>query len=166
MLLDGGDPAKVRKWLDENRNQLWAEARFRALMGEPCQFPSHLEEIQAEANESVRSADSILEEAVGDYIQCWVVNNDKRHFTLADMARRINILKDKETPEQLPTREVRRLSRILDSCGCRQTRVQEGGVRRRMWEVPRTIKKNAPAPVDRQEVEAPEDDSIMYGGVE
>ena len=166
VLLDGGDPAKVRKWLDSNRSQLWAEARFRALMGEQCQFPSHLEEIQAEANESVRSADSILEEAVGDYIQCWVVNNDQRYFTLADMARRINILKDKETPEQLPTREVRRLSRILDSCGCKQTRMQEGGVRRRMWEVPRSIKKNAPAPVDKQEVMDTEEDSIMHGGVE
>ena len=160
VLLDSGDPAKVRKWMDKNRVQLWAEARFRALMGEQCHFPSHLEEIQAEANESVRSADSILEEAVADYIQQWVVNNDKRHFTLYDMAKRINILKDKETPEQLPTREVRRLSRILDSCGCRSTRVQEGGVRRRLWEVPRTMKITGPSPI-----ELSEEDPILNDGI-
>ena len=63
-----GAPADVRRYLDANRDQLWAEALARCRTGENPRLPDDFKDIQAENNERYRSADELLEAALSDWL--------------------------------------------------------------------------------------------------
>ena len=63
-----GAPADVRRYLDANRDQLWAEALARCRAGENPRLPDDFKDIQAENNERYRSADELLEAALSDWL--------------------------------------------------------------------------------------------------
>ena len=54
----------LRQWLDDNRNQLWAEGWKRVNSGEQAHLPESLRDKQREANETYRDADEDVEEAI------------------------------------------------------------------------------------------------------
>ena len=64
-----GAPADVRHYLDANRDQLWAEALARCRDGENPRLPDDFKDIQADNNERYRSADELLETALGDWLE-------------------------------------------------------------------------------------------------
>ena len=138
--IERGDVLQLRAWLNGNRGQLWAEAWMRAKAGEPAFFPSDLKAAQDAVNETVRSSDTILE----DSIRTWLEGRlseiaPDRLFRLSEAAEASGILRGDEKSTNLPTAQVRRLTRILERFGCQPTRRTRGGQFVRMWEMPETV---------------------------
>ena len=64
-----GDPRKIRSFVNEYREQLWAEARYRSLvLKEPAWLPDELKSQQAALTERYRATDEIAEDAVQEYL--------------------------------------------------------------------------------------------------
>ena len=64
VVLEGGDPAHVFRYLNRNRNQLWAEALQEYREGATGRLPEELEGVQAEATEGYRGRDEAIEDLV------------------------------------------------------------------------------------------------------
>ena len=132
-----GSASEVRSYLDENRDQLWAEAWERAQDGEVTHLPHWLRERQESVNEIHRSGDMILEEAVLKWLK--MRKDDSRlnpYFRLAECAEGCGILRDDERAENLSQPQVRRLARTVQRFGCQQTRVRISGKQMRVWALP------------------------------
>ncbi|MDE0155124.1 MAG: hypothetical protein OXI88_01435 [Gammaproteobacteria bacterium] len=76
--LDGGDPAHLAEYLDENRNHLWAEAMalYAWHQEEPDEAPTawlprRLKGEQEAAAEQARRKDEILEDAIDRSLAAW-----------------------------------------------------------------------------------------------
>ena len=138
--LTGGSPVKARAWLDANRVQLWAETWKRAKDGEEVYIDAKLADIQAAANETARSADTILENAAGK----WLSEEGRgkvpgRHgscFHMVDAAVGCGMIKDSGKSGELKLPEQRRLGRALRQLGCESVRRMVDGVQTRMWTFP------------------------------
>jgi len=141
LMLADGNSDSVRDYLDANRTQLWAEAAYRSgTMKESLRLPKALEEIQASANEQVRSADSLLEEAIHEFLHLHASRiGGNEPFELHELAMKCGILKGDETPQQLSQRDVRRLNRILETFGCKSQRTMVKGIRKRYIYLPKTM---------------------------
>ena len=64
-----GDPRKIRTFLNAERQQLWAEAKHRALvLKEPAWLPDELKAQQATENEIYRATDEIAEDTVQEFL--------------------------------------------------------------------------------------------------
>ena len=133
--LKSGDPARVRSYLEQHRIQLWAEARYRiAEQGEQCFFPPGLEEAQRSANETVRSADAVLEDAISDYLA-------ERHaagvssLSITGLVSDLGLSGD-APPETLSFQDQKRITRVLERYGMKKIRAQVKGVRKRYWAYP------------------------------
>ena len=138
--IERGDVARLRGWLDANRGQLWSEAWTRAKTGEAAFFPMELKSAQDAVNETVRSSDTILEDAVRTWLEGRLGDlSGDRLFRLSEAADGSGILRGDERSTNLPTAQVRRLTRILERFGCRPTRRTRGGQFVRMWEMPESI---------------------------
>ena len=81
-----GAPADVRKYLDANRDQLWAEALARCRAGENPRLPDDFKDIQAANNERYRSADELLEVALDGWL---ALQGD--HFLLTTLRWRCRV---------------------------------------------------------------------------
>ena len=118
----------LRRYLDEHRGQLWAEAVVLHRSGVEARLQDHLAEAQADANEGARRRDDLLEDALNVWLRTEPVT-----FTLADAAAGCG-LADPDRVTRLPMRESRRLGAALRAEGYSSRREREGGQRRTLWE--------------------------------
>ena len=64
-----GNPTEIRNYLDENREQLWAEALVRVLQDkETAYLPHELHEAQSSRNDEHRTTNEVLETAIDTYL--------------------------------------------------------------------------------------------------
>ena len=80
--ITAGDVKHVRSWLDECRQQLWAEALHRYHAGETAFLPDELAAAQAAASERHREADDLVENA----IDAWMGQADPPEFVKVEDA--------------------------------------------------------------------------------
>ena len=67
--VSAGNPREIRKFMNQWREQLWAEALHRArVLKEPAWLPDELKAQQAILNERYRATDEIAEDAVQEYL--------------------------------------------------------------------------------------------------
>ena len=125
--LRGGNPARLRDFLEANRPQLWAEALHRYRQKERARLPDRLKEQQKTATEAARQRDPILEDAVA----AWVAKQ-KEPFQLAECAVGAS-LAPKETVAQLSKSLQGRLGRALRAQGFEKRRERSGGQRVWVW---------------------------------
>ena len=118
----------LRRYLDEHRGQLWAEAVVLHRSGVEARLQDHLAEAQADANEGARRRDDLLEDALNVWLRTAPVT-----FTLADAAAGCG-LADPDRVTRLPMRESRRLGAALRAEGYSSRREREGGQRLTLWE--------------------------------
>ena len=128
--LRGGNPARLRVYLEANREQLWAEALARYRPGERARLPDRLKPRQAAATEAARQRDPILEDAVA----AWLADRTEP-FQLGECAVGAGLATE-ETVAQLSKSLQGRLGRALRAQGCVSRRERSGGQRARVW-VPR-----------------------------
>ena len=68
--VSAGNPREIRKFMNQWREQLWAEALHRArVLKEPAWLPDELKAQQAILNERYRATDEIAEDVVQEYLQ-------------------------------------------------------------------------------------------------
>ena len=64
-----GDPAKTRAYLDEHRDQMWAEAVHRTRTGkETAYLPDSLTAVQSALAEQFRAVDEVAEDVIGSWL--------------------------------------------------------------------------------------------------
>ena len=66
-----GGPAGVQRYLDQNRDQLWAEALHRYHAGEQAWLPHSLAAAQTAANFEAVQVDENLEDAILEFLDSW-----------------------------------------------------------------------------------------------
>lgn len=125
--LDGGSPDRIRYYLDYNRIQLWAEALHLYRQGVEARLPEHLKGMQAEATDQARSRDTVVEDAVSE----WVEHNDG--FTMAELACGIRLIDSNDKGARLQMRDQHRLGKVLESLSYEKRRDATGGRRVMRW---------------------------------
>ena len=126
ILLDGGNPAKLRAYLDANRAQLWAEGLHLHRQGQEARLPDTLKGLQEAVNARTRARDAILEEAVSE----WATG--RLPFTLAELAEGVGMAHVGESAK-LGTREIRRLTEALRGMDYEGTQARVDGVKAVRW---------------------------------
>ncbi len=78
VFLTGGDPAQVTGYLNDNREQLWSEARhlYQWRQEDPehaitAWLPDHLKTAQTDAAEQARRKDEVMENAIESALATW-----------------------------------------------------------------------------------------------
>ena len=125
----GAGPAGVRAYLDENREQLWAEALHRYHEEETAWLPQSLTDAQTEANHGAVQVDETLEDALLEFLDGW---SGSESFRLRDVRASLNLRHnngDAPTDMRLGV-ELRRLG--CESLGLRRINGQRG----RWWGKP------------------------------
>ena len=125
--LQGGNPAKLRQYLDANRDQLWAEAVHVYKDGAEARLPDGLLQEQIAATSKARSRDVIIEDAVEEW-----TNTHLEHFTLQECAEGIGIT-DRTKGTRLTMRDQHRLGAALDGQGFKRTRERVDGALKWVW---------------------------------
>ena len=121
----------VRKYLDEHRPQLWAEAMVRYRQGVEARLPDALKPLQLEATKRARARDTIMEDAVDSWLK--VSNGIRQGFTLAKLAVGVGLVHEDEAPK-LNMRDQHRIGAILQSLGYTPGRERrEDGSRPTVW---------------------------------
>ena len=94
VILIGGDPAQVTAYLNDNRAQLWAEARTLYQWGkeEPeraitARLPDHLKTAQRDAAEQARRKDEVMEDAIDSALAAW----GDHPVSLGDLIKKIDM---------------------------------------------------------------------------
>ena len=120
-----GDPAKTRAYLDEHREQMWAEAvhRIRELH-QTAYLPDSLKAAQSELTEQYRAVDEVAEEVIG----AWLDKNP-RAVTANQIASGVNWTPDSRSI-------IYRITTVLKQMGYTRTRVSGGASRTWMWNPP------------------------------
>ena len=130
--LQSGDVATAKKYLNKNRKQLWAEAWKRAKDGEPAWFPNHLSQAQSELNELSRAADTVIEDAVSQWLD-FKRGNGVLQFEFEELCIGAHLLKQDESVRTMPRPMLQRINRVLERYGCKRKRVMDGGERKFVW---------------------------------
>ena len=126
--LTGGNPTKLRQYLDENRDQLWAEAVKMYMDGKEARLPDSLVQEQGKATARARSRDVVLEDAVEAFTALRTTP-----FTLQALAESIKLV-DSGKGSRVPMGDQFRLSAVLDGMGFSKKQVrEEDGARRWQW---------------------------------
>ena len=108
-----GDPAKTRAYLDEHRDQMWAEAIHRTrTKKETAYLPDSLTAVQAELAEQFRAVDEVAEDVIG----AWVADHP-RPVTANEIAGGVNWPPD--------SRSIYRITTVLKQLG--YTRAKRAG---------------------------------------
>ena len=124
---NGGDAAAVRAYLDEHREQLWAEAVHRVReKREIAYLPDDLKPAQAELTEHYRAVDEVAEDVIGE----WVTGNP-RPVSIAEIASGISW-----TPD---SRSVYRITTVLKQLGYTRSRNRSDSGRKWLWIPPAEI---------------------------
>ena len=128
-----GDPAATRAYLNENREQLWAEALHRIRENhETAYLPDSLKGAQSELTEQYRAVDEVAEEVIGE----WLAANPTA-VTARQIATGINW-----TPD---CRSIYRITTVLKQMGYTRSinKVHDEGRRTWSWMPP-----NGPAQLE------------------
>ena len=120
--LADGDPAMLRTYIDDHREQLWAEALALYRSGESARLPESLKDIQAKAAAGARAVDTILEDRVTVFL-----GGKPQGFTMEEMAIACGILR--EDGATLPISEAKRLAHVLRRNRYESKRKWDGGIR-------------------------------------
>ena len=139
VLLEGGDPAAACAWMDEHREQCWAEAIDQYRRGVQAWLPRAFAGAQEEATEAARRPDEILEDRVATYLA-----TAPEVFTLAEAAAGAGLYGVHESVRIEP-REGQRLAAALRIHGCTPVTHRVAGKRRRSWQLPEPPSDTAPA---------------------
>ena len=117
-----GDPAKTRAYLDEHRDQLWAEAIHRTRTAkETAYLPDSLTAVQFELAEQFRAVDEVAEDVIGS----WLAEHP-RAVTTNEIATGVNW-----TPD---SRSIYRITTVLKQLRyTRSRRSGAGGTRQWIW---------------------------------
>ena len=113
-----GDPAATRAYLDEQRDQLWAEACHRIRENhETAYLPDSLKAAQSELTEQYRAVDEVAEEVIG----AWLDANPQA-VTANQVATGINWTPDSRSVYRITTvlKQIgytRSIKRVSDSAG-------------------------------------------------
>ena len=120
-----GDPAGVRAYLDEHRDQMWAEATHRCrALHETAFLPDSLKNQQAELTEQFRAVDEVAEDVVG----AWLAERP-RPVTANEIATGVSW-----TPD---SRSIYRITTVLKQLGyTRAKRSGAAGSRQWVWSPP------------------------------
>ena len=106
----GGDPTATRAYLDEHRDQMWAEAKHRCrALHEPAYLPDSLKGAQSELTEHYRAVDEVAEDVIG----AWLAERP-RPVTANEIATGISW-----TPD---SRSVYRITTVLKQLGYTRAR--------------------------------------------
>ncbi len=127
VVLRGGDPTVLRAYLNERREQLWAEALAAYRDGVEARLPDNLHEAQSATNEQVRRRDDILEDA----LENWLPTAPKS-FTLAAAAVGCRIA-EAGREARLSMRDQHRLGAALTTAGFVKRRERVDGQRLMVW---------------------------------
>ncbi|MYH28865.1 MAG: hypothetical protein F4018_12410 [Acidobacteria bacterium] len=118
-----GQVRHMRAWLDQHREQLWAEALCLYRAGEPAYLPDDLVETQARVTERYRDADDVVE----NRIDRWLDRSDlPEFFKVEDVAVEIGLV---DQPGRLSRTLARRIRAALTLRGCVPARTRLDGAR-------------------------------------
>ena len=120
----------VESYLDDVREQLWAEGLHRYREDPDVRLPRELLPEQAEIAEQHRSRDSLLEDAL-DKLSAKA--KDGQAFTLAEIAADAGFTGPGNKAITLGTADQKRLIAALKTSGWWAERQREDGKRRRVW---------------------------------
>ena len=120
--------SRLRRYLDANRKQLWAEALRMYRSGIEARLPDKLASVQASVNEGYRRNDETLENAVARWLR-----TAPPTFTLTEAAEGCG-LADEGRGARVSMRDQRRLGAALTAAGCSKARKRVGTERRYVWE--------------------------------
>ena len=124
-----GDPEKTRAYLDENREQIWAEALHRCrAQHETAYLPNNLKGAQAELTERFRAVDEVAEDVIGGWL-----DENPGLVAINKLAAGINWIAD--------SRNIHRITTVLKQRGC--TRIGKrrvDGTRQWLWNQPAPTK--------------------------
>ena len=119
-----GDPAATRAYMDEQREQLWAEACHRTReLHETAYLPDSLKGAQSELTEQYRAVDEVAEEVVGAWLDA-----NARVVTTNQIASGINW-----TPD---SRSIYRITTVLKQLKYTRGRSRDDGNRKWVWSPP------------------------------
>ncbi len=114
-----------RKWLTDNRDQIWAEAMVRYQLGEKLYLTQELEEVAKGEQEKRFEVDEWEHE-----IKAIVSKNPKGSFNSTELWRAINITDGSGHPGMSDTK---RIGKIMRRIGFERTVLRENGDRVRKW---------------------------------
>ena len=120
--LEDGDPAMLRTFIDDCREQLWAEALALYHRGESARLPESLKGIQAKAAAGARAVDTIMEDRVTVFL-----GGKPQGFTLEEMAIGCGILRDDGST--LSMNDAKRLGRVLRGNRYESKRKWDSGIK-------------------------------------
>ena len=118
----------VEDYMDTYRDQLWAEAVHRHAEGTNPKLPRDLMPQAAEAAESHRNRDVMLEDAIEGLPNGW-------EGTLAEIASKVGLLSPTDASVKLSMRETKRLSAALTGLGWVKRQVKQEGIKSRVWKL-------------------------------
>ena len=125
--VSAGSPREIRKFMNQWREQLWAEALHRArVLKEPAWLPDELKAQQAILNERYRATDEIAEDAVQEYLL-----NHPGEVTTPQVVEGIKWDTDRRSAYRV-TNVLRQLGYTHSEAQCRQA----DGKRVRFWYPP------------------------------
>ena len=123
----GGDAVAVRAYLDEHREQMWAEAVHRVReKHETAYLPDALKTAQAELTEHYRAVDEVAEDVIGE----WLADHP-RPVSVTEIATGINWTSD--------SRSVYRITTVLKQLGYTRLRNRSTTARKWLWTPPPEI---------------------------
>lgn len=125
--LTGGNAARVMEFMDECRDQLWAEGLYLYKRGQDARLPDELKGKQAEATEAARSRDSVLEDAIVDWL-----TSSPEYFTIEMVATGIGLTEYGKTAK-LSAYDAKRISGVLRLQGYATGPVRIDGKVVRRW---------------------------------
>ena len=125
--LEGGDAAATRVFMDRYRDQLWAEALTMHHAGRDARLPEALKGLQAEATETARSRNQVLEDAIDGWLE-----TAPDTFSTVMVAEGIGMATFGETAKMSAT-DTKRIGGVLHQRGYKNTTVRVDGRTVRRW---------------------------------
>ena len=119
--------ADVRAILNDEREQLWAEALAMYRDGQEARLPDELKTLQAVATDAARAPDQIIEDAV----TTWAEGRDG--FTLAQCAAGVGMADSPEKATRLHMGDQLRLGRVLTGLGFTKRQARLDGKPSMRW---------------------------------
>ena len=125
-----GHVKRLREYLDEHRDQLWAEAVHLYRESTEAWLPSDLADVQASSNEHARRRDDVLEDA----LDRWLQGQNGVGFTMADAVAGCGLAIDGDAAVKVDQRAQRRVGSALRLRGYEKRRARAAGTREWVWE--------------------------------